>query len=147
MLLDAGKLRVRQSQTLGETVLTTTKQKTRYTIELPPSAIEVIRWHMRTQLETPEQQDSNLLFPSVTGGFRAPTVLNKPFATVSDAIRLGYHFTQRGMRRTFNDLMRAAEVEASSRGASQAISPSACRTTTAPSAAPSSAPASLRSSP
>ncbi|HKO92429.1 MAG TPA: hypothetical protein VJU61_14805 [Polyangiaceae bacterium] len=39
-------------------------------------------------------------------------MLNKPFATVSDAIELGYHFTQRGMRRTFNDLMRAAEEEA-----------------------------------
>lgn len=39
-------------------------------------------------------------------------MLNKPFAAVSDAIGLGYHFTQRGMRRTFNDLMRAAEVEA-----------------------------------
>jgi hypothetical protein len=38
-------------------------------------------------------------------------VLNKPFAAVSDAIGLGYHFTQRGMRRTFNDLMRAAQVE------------------------------------
>lgn len=97
---------------LGETVLNTTKQKTRYTIELPPAPIEVLRWHIRTQLETPEQQDSPLLFPSVTGGFRAPTVLNKPFAAVSDAIELGYHFTQRGMRRTFNDLMRAAEVEA-----------------------------------
>jgi len=39
-------------------------------------------------------------------------VLNKPFAAVSGAIGLGYAFTQRGMRRTFNDLMRAAEVEA-----------------------------------
>jgi integrase len=112
VLLDAGKLRVRRSQTLGETVLNTTKQKTRYTIELPPPAIDVIRWHISTQLETPEQRDSPLLFPSVTGGFRTPTVLNKPFAAVSDAIELGYHFTQRGMRRTFNDLMRAAQVEA-----------------------------------
>jgi integrase len=92
--------------------INTTKQNTRYTIELPASAIEVIRWHIRTQLETPEQQNSNLLFPSITGSFRAPTVLNKPFASVSDAIELGYHFTQRGMRRTFNDLMRAAQVEA-----------------------------------
>jgi hypothetical protein len=31
---------------------------------------------------------------------------------VSEAIELGYAFTQRGMRRTFNDLMRAAQVEA-----------------------------------
>jgi hypothetical protein len=39
-------------------------------------------------------------------------VLNKPFAEVSDALGLGYHFTQKGMRRTFNDLARAAKVEA-----------------------------------
>jgi integrase len=112
LLLDAGKLLVRRSQTIGETVLNTTKQKTRYVIELPSSVVDVMRWHIETQLETPEQQDSDLLFPAVTGGFRAPTVLNKPFAAVSEAIELGYAFTQRGMRRTFNDLMRAAQVEA-----------------------------------
>jgi integrase len=112
LLLDAGKLLVRRSQTIGETVLNTTKQKTRYAIELPPSVVDVMRWHIETQLETPEQQGSDLLFPAVTGGFRAPTVLNKPFATVSEAIELGYALTQRGMRRTFNDLMRAAQVEA-----------------------------------
>lgn len=72
----------------------------------------VLRWHVDTQLETPEQRDSELLFPSVTGGFRAPSVLNKPFADVSEAIELGKHFTQRGLRRTFNDLARAARVEA-----------------------------------
>lgn len=38
-------------------------------------------------------------------------MLNKPFAEVAQAIELGYPFTQRGMRRTFNDLARAAEVE------------------------------------
>jgi predicted double-glycine peptidase len=31
---------------------------------------------------------------------------------VSEAIELGYAFTQSGMRRTFNDLMRTAQVEA-----------------------------------
>jgi len=112
LLLDAGKLLVRRSQTIGETVLNTTKQKTRYAIELPPSVVDVMLWHIETQLETPEQQGSDLLFPAVTGGFRTPTVLNKPFAAVSEAIELGYPFTQRGMRRTFNDLMRAAQVEA-----------------------------------
>jgi integrase len=112
VLLDAGKLLVRRSQTIGDTVLNVTKQKTRYVIELPAGVIEVLRWHMETQLETEEQRDSDLLFPAVTGGFRAPTVLNKPFAAVSEAIELGYAFTQSGMRRTFNDLMRAAQVEA-----------------------------------
>jgi integrase len=110
--LDAGKLLVRRSQTIGESVLNVTKQKSRYVIELPAGVIDVLRWHVDTQLETPEQRDSDLLFPAVTGGFRAPTVLNKPFAAVSEAIELGYAFTQSGMRRTFNDLMRTAQVEA-----------------------------------
>lgn len=38
-------------------------------------------------------------------------MLNKPFAVVSEEIGLGYAFTQRGIRRTFNDLCRAARVE------------------------------------
>ncbi len=71
----------------------------------------VLKWHVETQLTTPEQQESDLLFPSITGGFRAPTVLNKPFAQVAEAIELGFTFTQKGMRRTFNDLARAAEVK------------------------------------
>ena len=52
----------------------------------------------------------SLPLPSITGGFRTPTVLNKPFADVAREIGLGIHFTQRGMRRTYNDLMRAAGV-------------------------------------
>ena len=112
LLLEEGKLRVLRSHTRGDNVMNSTKQKTRYTIDLPPEAVEVLRWHIRTQLELPTKQDCDLLFPSINGTFRKPTMLNKPFAAVSDAIGLGYHFTQRGMRRTFNDLMRAAQVEA-----------------------------------
>ena len=39
-------------------------------------------------------------------------VINKRFAAVSEAIEPGHSFTQSGVRRTFNDLMRAAQVEA-----------------------------------
>jgi len=87
-----------------------TKQGTQYSIQLPASVLEILRWHVETQLVTPEQQDSNLLFPSVTGGFRASSTLNKPFAAVAEEIELGYPFTQRGMRRTYQDLTRAAQV-------------------------------------
>jgi hypothetical protein len=72
--------------------------------------MQVLRWHVETQLATPEQQASDLLFPSTTGGFRAPTVLNKPLADVAAELELGKRFTQCGLRRTFNDLARAAQV-------------------------------------
>jgi integrase len=111
VLWDQQRLLVRRSQTRGEEVMNRTKQGTRYSIHLPDDVMSVLRWHVETQLVTPEQQESNLLFPSVTGGFRAPTVLNKPFEAVSEAIGLGHRFTQRGLRRTFNDLARTACVE------------------------------------
>jgi hypothetical protein len=47
-----------------------------------------LRWHVDTQLVMPEMQESDLLFPSVNGKFRAPTVLNKRFADVGEMIGL-----------------------------------------------------------
>ncbi len=111
VLWSEGKLLVRRSHTLGREVMNTTKQRVRYRIHLPEAVLEVLRWHVETQLSTPEMEDSDLLFPSVTGGFRSPSVLNKPFADVAEAIGLGKQFTQRGLRRTFNDLARAAAIE------------------------------------
>jgi integrase len=90
----------------------TTKQKKRYGIDLPKEAMDVLRWHVETQLTTPEQRDSKLLFPSVNGGYRSPSVLNKPFSDVVDEMGLDKRFTQRGLRRTFNDLARTARVDA-----------------------------------
>lgn len=111
MLWDRARILVRRSHTLGDEVMRTTKTKKRYPIDLPEEAMDVLRWHVELQLATPEMQESDLLFPSVTGGFRSPTVLNKPFSDVAEAMGLGKAFTQRGLRRTFNDLARAAEVE------------------------------------
>jgi len=107
---DGGRLYVRRSQTRGDEVRETTKQKRKYNIDLPAEVMAVLRWHVETQLATPEQQESELLFPSVNGGFRSPSVLNKPFADVAEQVGLGKKFTQRGLRRTFNDLARAAQV-------------------------------------
>ena len=72
-------------------------------MHVPVELMDVLRWHVETQLETPEMQESDLLFPFIDGGYRAPTVLNKPFGAVALEIQLGKHFTQKGMRRTFQD--------------------------------------------
>ncbi len=107
---DKGRLLVRRSHTFRDETMRTTKQKRRYAIDLPPDAMVVLRWHVETQLRTPEQQDSDLLFPSTTGGFRAPSVLNKPLAEAVEELQLGKKLSQRALRRTFNDLARAAQV-------------------------------------
>lgn len=106
---DENILLVRRSQTVGEVVMNTTKTKKKQRTHVPAALMDVLRWHVKTQLGTPEMREgSDLLFPNINGGFRAPTVLNKPFAEVSTEIGLGKKFTQKGMRRTFQDLARGA---------------------------------------
>jgi integrase len=88
-----------------------TKTGLRQRINLPPEAIEVLRWHVDTQLVTPEQVQSDLLFSKADGSFRSESCLKKAFVEVGRLIALKKKFTPRGMRRTFNDLARAARVE------------------------------------
>src|SRR5262249_57800242 len=51
-----------------------------------------------------------LLFPSESGGYRAASVLDKPFGHAAASIGLKYTLTARAMRRTFQDLSRAAKI-------------------------------------
>ena len=111
VLLDEGLLLIRQSHTEGDEVMATTKTKTRQRITLPPVLVDVLRWHIATQLTTPEQQASLLLFPAEDGGFRSRSALKKPFVAVATAIGLTKHVSPKAMRRTFQDLARAAEVK------------------------------------
>jgi hypothetical protein len=53
---------------------------------------------------------SELLFPSLTGGFRASSCLDKPILAIAKAARIEKHLTARFMRRTFQDLCRTAAV-------------------------------------
>jgi len=70
----------------------------------------VLRWHVDFQLSESVRATSDLLFPSEAGGFRSPSVLDKPFREVALAIKVGRHVTPRAMRRTYQDLARAAEM-------------------------------------
>jgi integrase len=102
---------VRRSHTLGDEVMDTTKTKLRQRISVPAAVMDVLRWHVSTRLGTPEQLASELLFPAADGGMRTEHSLRKPFARIGALIGLGMHFTPSGLRRTFNDLARAAQVE------------------------------------
>jgi hypothetical protein len=54
---------------VGEEVMNTTKTKRKERIHVPPALMDVLRWHVRTQLTTPDMQESDLLFPSIDGGY------------------------------------------------------------------------------
>jgi integrase len=110
--LDECVVLVRRSHTLGDEVMDTTKTKLRQRISVPSEVMDVLRWHVETQLILPEQIESDLLFPAADGGFLSEHCLRKPFDKVGNLIGLEMKFTPRGLRRTFNDLARAAHVEA-----------------------------------
>ena len=88
VLWDQGVVLVRRSHTLGDEFMNTTKTKLRQRITVPPEVMEVLRWHVATQLTTPEQKASELLFPAEDGGFRSVSFLKKAFATVGHLIGL-----------------------------------------------------------
>lgn len=110
VLWDKGVILIRRSQTLNE-FMNTTKTGLRQRITVPEDVMSVLKWHVETQLVTPEQRESELLFPAEDGGFRSESFLTKAFEFVGGLIGLKKHFTPRGMRRTFNDLTREAKVE------------------------------------
>ena len=80
-------------------------------IALPPELVEILRWHVGQFPALGPEAESELLFPSYLGSLHAPSVLDKPFQAVAKAVGLGKHLSVRGMRRTYQDLARAAEIK------------------------------------
>ena len=105
-----GILLIRRSQTLGDEVMETTKTDLHQRLTLPPELIDVLKWHIENVLLHRKMRESDLLFPATTGSYRSRSCLDKPFEAVTAAIKLPHRFTPRGMRRTYQDLARAAGV-------------------------------------
>ncbi len=105
---DTGLLQVRRSHSRAQHVMDQTKTKKDNAIALPSSVLEILREHAAA-LEG-RARASDLLFPSETGDLRTRNVLAKPFAVIGAELGLPFKLTPKGMRRTFNDVARAAGV-------------------------------------
>jgi integrase len=109
VLWEQSVLLVRRSQTGDEEPMETTKTGKLQRISLPKDLIEILQWHA-DRLPEGEMRKSELLFPSETGGYRAASCLDRPFSEVLTKLKWKKRITPRAMRRTFQDLARAAEV-------------------------------------
>ncbi len=125
---DDGRLLVRRSHTRGAEVMDSTKTGVDQVLDLDPEQLAVLRWHVdrlaadneRRARRAPEHAAamaaSELLFPasptrwSSGGGFQSRSALTGPFEVVGEALKLGYEVSPRSMRRTFQDLARAAKI-------------------------------------
>jgi site-specific recombinase XerC len=110
VLWNEGMILIRQSQTRRDEVMVGTKTAKDQAISVPKELLDVLRWHTETQFRPGPQRESILLFPSETGGFRASSVLDKPFKHITTLMDLKKSITPRAMRRSFQDLARAAEI-------------------------------------
>ena len=110
VLWDSNVVLARRSQTRGDEVREATKNATRFRVTLPADVMAILRWHT-DRLPAGPMQESDLLFPSDTGGFRSPTVLDKPFKDICKHLSLGKKVTPKAMRRTFQDLARLSAVD------------------------------------
>ena len=103
VLWDQNVLLIRQSQMEGNEVMQCTKTGSVQRIAVPEQLIDLLRWHVDTQLRLGLQKNSLLLFPSEDGGFRARSALDKPFREVAKAItltRTGIRSKHRAIRRS-----------------------------------------------
>lgn len=104
--LATGTLLIRRSQTVKNEVMEKPKTGLRQRIALPADVVQILAWHVAGL--TPKQEASELLFPSDIGGFRTRSVLDKPIRAICAVLGIRKRITPRAMRRTFNDLARAA---------------------------------------
>jgi hypothetical protein len=109
VLWDEGLLLLRRSNPSGDEIVDQTKTKLDQDLPLPPSLIRALRSHV-AELPLGSMRASVYLFPSTTGGMRSRSVLDKPFRDVLKALGWTIKLTPKGMRRTFNDLARQAQV-------------------------------------
>jgi hypothetical protein len=109
VLWDQQVVLVRRSHTEGKEVMDAPKTKRRQRVNVPAEILDVLRWHA-DRLPTGPMRDSDLLFPGADGGLLDRGCLRIPFEDVSKALKLQKRITPIAMRRTFQDLARAANV-------------------------------------
>lgn len=107
---ETGKILIRRSQS-RKGVMPKTKTGKKNSFTVPKAILDKLEKHVAAFNE--KQAKTDLLFPSArTGGFLTRNVLAKPFEWLRVQLGIPYKLTPRGMRRSFQDFMREAEVDA-----------------------------------
>jgi hypothetical protein len=109
VLWDERVVLLRRSNPIRQEITDETKTSLDQEIPLPDVAMRVLEEHVDALPPGP-MRDSDLLFPATNGKLRSRSVLDKPFRHVLNVLGWSLRLTPRGMRRTFQDLARQADV-------------------------------------
>lgn len=110
---DAGFVRIVRKQVRGKVGPLTRKKQAPREYPIEPELAAVLRWQRERMvaLQAPGLAEG-WMFPTSTGTLRQPHSLGHMWQRCMERIRIDKHFTVHGMRYTFTDLVRQANVDA-----------------------------------
>ena len=109
----SGVIRVQRKQVRGIEGPVTRKKRAPKEYPVGPELADVLRQHRRYMVEKQVPGlEKGYMFPSATGTLRAPSSLNKAWEVCLAKAGIEKRFTVHGLRYTFTDLVRLANVDA-----------------------------------
>jgi len=108
-----GVLRVSRKQVRGKLGSVTRKKRAPKEYPVEPELAAILKEHRMHLLKDQAPGLANgLMFPSTVGTYRTPNSLDAAWAKCLTAAQIGKRFTIHGLRYTFTDLVRLANVDA-----------------------------------
>jgi integrase len=109
---EAGVIRLVRKQVRGKTGAVSRKKRAPKQFPVEPELAEVLRAHRRRLLaQQAPGLENGWMFPSSTGSLRTPSSLHKAWERCLELTQIGKRFTVHGLRYTFTDLVRRANVD------------------------------------
>lgn len=110
---ETGVLRIERKHVRGEVGPVSRKKRAPKEYPVEPELQEILKWHRQRMVK---KQSPGLaegwMFPSRAGTLRTPNSLDKARAAALEAAEIDKRFTVHGLRYTFTDLVRRANVDA-----------------------------------
>lgn len=109
---EAGVIRLVRKQVRGKTGAVSRKKRAPKQFPVEPELAEVLRAHRRRLLvQQAPGLETGWMFPSSTGSLRTPSSLHKAWERCLELAQIDKRFTVHGLRYTFTDLVRRANVD------------------------------------
>ena len=110
---NAGIIRVERKQVRGEVGAVSRKKRAPKEYPVEPELAEILKWHRQRLLkEQAPGLSAGWMFPSSIGTLRTPNSLDRAWVRCLTEAEIKHRFTVHGLRYTFTDLVRRANVDA-----------------------------------
>lgn len=110
---EASVLRIQRKHVRGKVGPVTRKKRAPKEYPVEPELRDILKWHRQRMLaEQAPGLEEGWMFPSATGTLRTPNSMDRAWAASLIEAGISKRFTVHGLRYTFTDLVRRANVDA-----------------------------------